>query len=441
MSGFDVYKKKFTEKEIRHVYETVIKKKATTGLDRINKETFEKNLDENIEIITRKVANGTYDFISYKEKLIMKGRDKFPRVISIPTIRDKITLNIVKGILSTEFQSVTNNELIQVKIGKLQDSIQNDGYDYFIKFDIKNFYPTINHRILLQKVRGRIKSRKILTLIKRAIQTPTKSPANTNDQNVINIKGVPQGLSISNVLADVYLNEIDNDYIGKKNLKYFRYVDDIIILCHKKDVTTIRNQINNEFKMLKLKINIEKTNSGELESGFEFLGYHIKTKHYSVKDQSLKKLKQSILTTFSEYKYSSLPNKLEILLWKLNLRITGCKFDSKKFGWLFFFSQINDESLLFKLDCFIKKLCTRYGVPKQNIKRFVRTFSEIRENVTRTKYIPNFDNYSTAEKKLILKNIFNIKVSKFTDEQIDNKFKWQIFKSVKELEKDIQNIS
>lgn len=61
-------------------------------MDNITPKVFEAHLTDNIQIISKKVLAGAYSFTRYREILISKGRGKEPRVISIPTIRDKLAL-------------------------------------------------------------------------------------------------------------------------------------------------------------------------------------------------------------------------------------------------------------------------------------------------------------------------------------------------------------
>jgi len=90
--------------------------------------------------------------------------------------------------------------------------------------DIQNFYPIINHEILLQKLHKLIDNEDALYLVKKAIQQVAIPKGRKNKQNEINGKGVPQGIPISNILAQIYLDDLDT-----VNLQYFRYVDDVLI--------------------------------------------------------------------------------------------------------------------------------------------------------------------------------------------------------------------
>lgn len=138
------------------------------------------------------------------------------------------------------------------------------------------------------------------------------------------LKGIPQGLPISALLANIYMLEFDEAIINKlcneNNVFYRRYSDDIIILCKKEEINKVENIILNEIKNVKLKISIEKTekilfkrDSNKLQSfkinkdgslkkniplnylGFEFYGYQtlIKSKNlakfYRAMKQTIKR--------------------------------------------------------------------------------------------------------------------------------------------------------
>lgn len=85
------FKKRFSSKNLQTIYNDKIKESGSIGIDRIRPSTFEKNSKTEIALIVRKVSKGNYKFTAYKEKLISKGAYSYPRQISIPTVRDRIT--------------------------------------------------------------------------------------------------------------------------------------------------------------------------------------------------------------------------------------------------------------------------------------------------------------------------------------------------------------
>ena len=117
---FKIFNKNIKIKNIKKVFDDTIKNKPSIGIDGINIKSYEKKQDSEFELINRKILNKTYNFSFYKEKLISKGKNKFPRIISIPTIRDKIVLKIIFNTLYEIFEDELINELIHSKINKIK---------------------------------------------------------------------------------------------------------------------------------------------------------------------------------------------------------------------------------------------------------------------------------------------------------------------------------
>ncbi|WP_165921229.1 reverse transcriptase domain-containing protein [Paenibacillus albiflavus] len=452
MSLFELFKVKMDKDNLKIFYNTKIAHKASAGIDKINRTTFEREniFNENIDIIHRKSLKGTYKFSPYMEKLILKGRDKNPRVISIPTIRDKITLGILKDILSFKYSSELSNKLTHSIVEDIKNAVSNKNYQYFIKLDIKGFYDHINRTILLDKIKKKIKRKELLQLLQDAIENPTK--ANLAKQKAVSTKlGIPQGISISNILANIYLNSLDKKFERFKNISYFRYVDDILILCNRNNVERIYRLIDMELiDKLQLGLN-EKEDKGDIKSGFDYLGYRFtlinKTKMkygFTVQDKNRMKLENSLIRIFSEYKGNE---NSEVFIWKINLRITGFIIDQNKYGWLFFYSQIDDISVLYHLDSLIEKLCVKHNIHEElqkNIKKFVKAYHEIIKTRGNSSYIPKARDFTAAEQRRILQNIFGYKqqlIDQMNDEEILKLFRTKLFLSVKDLEKDVQTFS
>ncbi len=442
MQPYKIFKRNFKKKNIQDVWKNSIRNKPSVGIDGININVFDKKLEEEIGIIYRKVLSNSYDFSFYKEKLISKGKKKYPRVLSIPTIRDKIVLKIIFNTLAEVYQDDLSNELIHTKIDRIKTSVKSGQYNHYIKIDIENFYPSIDHEILLKQIRKKVRKKEFINLVKKAVTQETVSKSNQGIPKYSNEIGVPQGLSISNLLASIYFIEIDNKYSNQLEFDYYRYVDDILILCDKKDVKKIFKFLKDDMRKLNLTIHeegksSEKTDSGSIKKGFYFLGYLYSKKLISVRESSINNLHNSIVDIFTQYKHSEKKNE-KLLYWKLNLKITGCKYKDKKYGWLYFFSQINDETLLFKLDVYVKKMFGKFNVTydKPKVKRFVRTHFEILKNRTNSNYIPNFTELSVEEKKQILYDTFDIEL--YDPKRIEEVFDSIINKSIREMEKDIQ---
>lgn len=436
----------FTSEYLDKIYREHIIYSSATGIDLLTPYRFNDQAKDHIDICKRKISSGSYRFTKYKLKLISKGRGKNPREISIPTVRDRIVLKALNDFLNSFYREKINLNLPQRVVKTVSSEINLNTYDHCIKLDVSNFYPSILHENLIQVISDEIDNLMAIELIKSAITSPSIVKSKKDDK--YSDIGVPQGLSISNILAEIYLLNVDS---GIKNsgydLKYHRYVDDVLIFCHQQESDNIIKHAISCFDDVGLKVyppneDNNKSSSKHISRPFSYLGYKFVKPNVTVKPESIERLKESIVAIFTSYKYSK-KQDLGFLLWRLNLRITGCVFETQSKGWLFFFSEINDEQLLHRLDHFVRNICRRFGVDIVP-KRFVRSFKELKHRKYETNYIPNFDEFNIDKKKNVLEKYFNItglERSELGDEKINYLFHKKISKQVKDLLVDVQTFS
>ena len=285
----------------------------------------------------------------------------------------------------------------------------------------------------------------MLKLINGAISQDTVGkPSRVRKKNSV---GIPQGLSISNILANTYIIPVDMKHGSSNDYKYFRYVDDIIIFCNKDQVDKIKTTLVLDCQNLKLQLHDvadhdSKSKVGEISSEFSYLGYKFRSSNISVRKESVDKLHESLIRILTIYKHSDNRNIFRTM-WDLNLRVTGCVFDVTKYGWMFYFSQMTDTSLLKQLDIFLENQLKRFGVAsdQRRVKKFIRTYHEITKHFSNTNYIPKFDRYTVGQKRQVLRDIFRIDQERMSEYKIEREFKHRIFKQVRELEQDLARLS
>ncbi|WBA18630.1 reverse transcriptase/maturase family protein [Salinivibrio kushneri] len=433
----------FSKENLTRVFQDIIIYSGGTGIDNINQYTFRNQQKEQIEIISRKMKSGSYTFTKYKLSLISKGRGKPPREISIPTVRDRISLRAMCEFLQKRFSDSVNIELPQSVIKKIKSGLETGVYDGYVKLDVSNFYPSIDHTLLEKQLNKRLRNYPdIKRVIFSAIKSPTVTSSKKDDKP--SELGVPQGLAISNILAAIYLQDLDKLLSKIPNALGFRYVDDILILCRHENAEEIASLFIGKYKDSNLAIHCpkempHKSKVSKISEGFDYLGYQFDSFEISVKKANIEKLKESLVGIFTSYKYSERQSK-DFLTWRINLRITGCVFEDKCKGWLFFYSEINDEKILHKLDYYVSKLCKRFGVDI-NPKKFVKAFFEISHRKKQTKYVPNFDSFTLEDKGKVLEKYFGYKLKGMRQDQVEYAFHRKVNRQVKDLESDIKDFS
>lgn len=446
----------FNTEYLTELYNKKLSNSNSKGIDKINSFIFNERLKDEIEIINRKVNSGEYKFSPFVENLKLKGRNKIPRVISIPTLRDRLVILVIKELLHDAFPENVNRKLPNSYIKDIKKYLSNlTGSEYFIKLDVENFYDTIDREILIKKLVAKGLDRRIVSLIECAISTPSV-PVHTKRNDYLKYvteKGVPQGLSISNILAQIFLSDVDK-VIDKRKYFYQRYVDDILILDKEKISDYRYNNIKKALEAVNLNLNDKKTEKDFLEAGFTFLSYKITNRNISIADANVELFIRRIAGKFTWFKKglqnkNSRPNWLidddrfkEVFIEELNETITGIISSSRNYGWLFYFSEMNDESLLFKIDNIVNSFFLTlhsfdYRAPKK-LKKLSRTFRVIKHNGSKS-YLCNYDDFDSIRRKRNFL-IFRGKIDpdfNHKDSEIDFLFHKYKSRQIKKVEKDL----
>ena len=250
--------------------------------------SFESDLDRNIKLLQSQLRLKIYRPHKLKKFII---RDPKTRTIHASIFRDRIVhhaiINLIQPIYekifiydsfaSRKFKgthiAVKRFECFIKKVSsngrKVKKPFNNNSIRGFVlKADIKHYFATINHEILISILRKKIKDEDFINLIKIVLD---------NFDTKIKGQGVPLGNYTSQFFANVYLNRLD--YFVKHRLKakyYIRYVDDFVILHKdKKVLLESRSKIEKYLKNLRLELHPEKSEIYPLRNGITFLGYRI----------------------------------------------------------------------------------------------------------------------------------------------------------------------
>jgi RNA-directed DNA polymerase len=152
---------------------------------------------------------------------------------------------------------------------------------YLLKADIRHYFDTVDHEILIGILRRKIKDEKVIWLVRQILN---------NFESPVQGKGMPLGNYTSQFFANVYLNELD--YFVKHHLKarcYIRYVDDFVILHKRRRILEhYKERISKFLGILNLELHPEKSNIIPLKNGVTFLGYRIFYHHKLLRKRNLK---------------------------------------------------------------------------------------------------------------------------------------------------------
>lgn len=236
----------------------------------------EFNLEDNIFQLYQELTNKTYKHSRYTSFYI---QDPKLRHIHKAKIEDRIVHHLISKYLNNIYDKTfiydsyscrlnkgTHKAVNRLKQFSLKSSKNNRINFYCLKCDIKRFFDSVNHNILIEILRQKIKDGDILNLIKKII----------NSFETEKNKGIPLGNLTSQYFANIYLNELDQFIKHKLKVKhYIRYTDDFVILDKNKEfleklIVPINNFLKNK---LKLYLHPDKIIIRKYNQGIDFLGY------------------------------------------------------------------------------------------------------------------------------------------------------------------------
>lgn len=243
---------------------------------------FETNLSTNLTKIIKDISTKKYELGSYKKFIIYEPKE---RIIEAPPYKDRVVIrcfcdNCLKKKIEPKLiydnAACRQGKGTMFAIERLEKFLRstyikrkNNDF-YYLKCDIKKYFPSINHHILLEILTNIGFSKEEMSFIKKLVK------ANPTDIDI----GLPLGNQSSQWFALVYLNSLDRFIKEKLKVKhYVRYMDDMIIIHGDKQFlqnckTKIELFCNNN---LLLSLN-QKTQIGKVSDGIDFLGYrHILT--------------------------------------------------------------------------------------------------------------------------------------------------------------------
>jgi group II intron reverse transcriptase/maturase len=285
----------FNKESLLECFHSLDKNKAV-GIDGVDKDYYAENLDNNIENLLVEMKKMAYRPRPVREVLIPKeGRPGATRPLGISNLEDKIVQKMMQKVLESIYEPIFLDSSYGFRPGlgchdaikDLQNHLHEHHVQTVIDIDLKNYFGTIDHQMMEEILRRKIKDPKFMRYIIRMFKAGVLS----KDELKISEQGVPQGSICSPILANIYAhyaldlwiqNDVKPNCKGKVQL--FRYADDAVICCEQeKDALRIKEILPKRLGKFKLFMNEEKTKlvafdktkakMGIKQGTFNFLGF------------------------------------------------------------------------------------------------------------------------------------------------------------------------
>lgn len=271
---------------------------------------FEWKLEENIFQLHRDLKSKKYRHGPYTSFYL---QDPKQRHIHKARVRDRVLHHAIFTVLNPIFEETFIAHSFSCRIGKgthkgiyaisnFGRRVSRNGFEpcFALKCDIKKFFGSIDHGVLLKTVRERILDRDALWLIEEIVESFVSPHSNLFER-----KGLPIGNLTSQLFANIYLNSFDQFVKQKLRVKHYgRYTDDFAIISSSEDY--LRNLLPRISSFLKdellLELHPKKVSIRKYRQGFDFLGYVILPHHRVLRTRTRQRIVRKLKERIAEYR-------------------------------------------------------------------------------------------------------------------------------------------
>lgn len=273
---------------VLEAYKRVKANRGTAGVDFESVEDFEKDLKGNLYKIWNRMSSGTY-FPPPVKTVAIPRKNGGERKLGIPTVADRVAQTVVKMYLEPLVEPYFHPDSYGYRPKK--SALEAVGvtkercwrFDWVIDLDIRGFFDSLDHALVMRAVRRYTSSRWILLYVERWL----KAPAQLEDGTLVaREKGTPQGGVVSPLLANIFLHLAFDEWMQKTHpgVPFERYADDGVVHCKTEEhAQVVKRSIEERLRSCKLELHPEKTRivycKDKRRRGsypnvtFDFLGY------------------------------------------------------------------------------------------------------------------------------------------------------------------------
>ncbi len=246
---------------------------------------FGLTLEPELLSLQRELQDGSYRPGNYRLFTIYERK---PRIIAAAPFRDRVVhhavMHCIEPPLDRTFISNSyacrRGKGVHAAVDRYQAWAQT--YRYVLKMDVRQYFPSIDHDLLKEKLRRRLKDRPVLDLLDRIIEgAPGGTPEAwyfPDDDLFTPLErrvGIPIGNLASQFFANLYLDDLDHDLKQVLHVRpYLRYVDDMVVLDNDKArLADIRAAVRDRLAADRLRLHPHKAHITRVANGLNLLGY------------------------------------------------------------------------------------------------------------------------------------------------------------------------
>jgi RNA-directed DNA polymerase len=234
------------------------------GVDEESIEEFERDLKGNLYKLWNRMSSGSYMPPPVRAVEIPK-KSGGPRMLGVPTVADRVAQTVAYLYLEPEVEPVFHQDSYGYRPRRsAHDALRVCRercwkYDWALDLDLKSFFDSLDHSLVLRAVAHHTNLRWILLYVERWLKAPLQLEDGTLKARD---RGSPQGSAISPVLANIFLHYALDMWLVREfpDVPFERYADDVILHCKRRtQAQLVCNAIIKRLATVGLELNLDKT--------------------------------------------------------------------------------------------------------------------------------------------------------------------------------------
>lgn len=249
---------------VREAFYRVKANQGAAGIDGKTIEDFEKDLERNLYKIWNRMSSGTY-FPPAVRTVEIPKKDGGVRKLGVPTVADRVAQMVAKLYLEPKVEPHFHEDSYGYRpgrsaiqaVGKAQERCWK--YAWVVDLDIRAFFDTLDHSLILKAVKKHTDERWILLYVERWLKAPVQT---TDGILVARDQGSPQGSVISPLISNIFMHHAFDAWMRKTypGVPFERYADDAVVHCTtEKQAKYIQSEVAKRLALCKLELHPEKT--------------------------------------------------------------------------------------------------------------------------------------------------------------------------------------
>jgi RNA-directed DNA polymerase len=297
---YALWDKTYAPANLQSAFDKVWRNGGSAGADAQTVAHYARHAEQELQRLHEQLRDSTYRPQPVRRAWIPKPGSTEKRPLGIPAVRDRIVQGALRHVLEPIFETGFAEHSYGFRPGRgakdalrRVDTLLKAGHVWVVDADLKSYFDTIPHERLLALLKARVADGRVLALVESFLRAGVMEEAKGWKPTEC---GTPQGGVISPLLANLYLDPLDQQ-MARAGWEMVRYADDFVILCRTSaQAQRALAEVSAWVSQAGLTLHPEKTRvvDGRAPGGFDFLGYHFERGMKWPRAKSLKKLKERV---------------------------------------------------------------------------------------------------------------------------------------------------